>query len=150
MRLGLGAARQARFASAPATGGECVLGDDEGAVGREVDRPLAAGLEPVTPPERIARVVDPVRAGEPDVDLLVGSPIAASAISSPGSRPSASAAGAGSAASTTPAPPEEGQSPATSVACSSRSVVEAEHGQRIGRAAAALGNARRSPTIPLR
>ena len=48
---------------------ECVLGDDEGAVGGEVDRPLAAGLEPVAPPERIARIVDAVRAREPDVDL---------------------------------------------------------------------------------
>ena len=49
--------------------GECVFVHDEGAVGREVDRPLAAGLEPVAPPERIARIVDAVRAREPDVDL---------------------------------------------------------------------------------
>ena len=49
--------------------GECVFVHDEGAVGREVDRPLAAGLEPVAPPERITRIVDAVRAREPDVDL---------------------------------------------------------------------------------
>ena len=104
MLLGLRAARQAKVRLGSGDGREGVLGDDEGAVGREVDRPLAAGLEPVAPPERIARVVGLVRAREANVDLLGRVADRRERELVAGSRPSASAAGAGGAASTTPAP----------------------------------------------